>query len=369
MKIGQFINTNDFGGAETLMLSLSQELLKRNKEVLVFAFQDSWTIEQCQNLNIPYYALSKKFKLVHNIRKLPIFAYEFSKVLKENHIDVLHSHVYGATLRGALSCFFAGIKHVATQHDNYSVGEKKTRKIWLNLSGMIGTKLVMISKQMKEFHITHGLKEKYLYTVYNGIDQHRFVKKNNDLNHIKESLNITSKDFVFMTAARLSPIKGIPILIQAAELLNHENPNFKILILGDGPNKLEYEEMVKRYNLTNNILFIGKVNNVEDYLSISDVFVLSSHNEGLPCSIIEAMLSSLPIIATDVGANNELIIDGKTGFLVKPNDHLDLYCYLHNTINLNKHHLEQLSKNSYYYAKKMFTLDKMTDGYSDIYEN
>jgi glycosyltransferase involved in cell wall biosynthesis len=370
MIIGQFINSIDFGGAETLVLSLSQKLRGQGHKVKVFAFHNSWIINQCRELGIPYYELGKKFEDCHSIRKLPLFGYKLAKVLKENNIEVLHSHVYGATLRGAMASLIARIPHVATQHDNHSITDKPSRVRWLNLAGMLGTKLAMISYQMESVYTGLGVKWRYCNLVYNGVDLTTFVTRNMFANQkIKRELNISNEDTVFVTVGRLAEVKGFPILLSAIQYMKEQDaPPFKVIIVGDGPDRQKLENLIVKYGIGDVIEMVGERNNVQDYLHCADCFVLPSHNEGLPCSIIEAMFASLPAIVTNVGGNEELVIHNETGFLVEANNACLLAIHMKMFLKANKEFRIGMGKRAFSIAQENFTLSKMASSYLDLYK-
>lgn len=370
MKIAQFINTVDDGGAETLILALTEDLIKRGHEVKIIAFEDSWILNRANELKLPTIALGSEFQKNHSIYKLPMFGWKLHNILKHHKIEVLHSHVYGATLRGAAAAWYAGIPHFATQHDTHSVKDKKSRVSWMNVCGKLDTRFVMISNQMLKYYVERGLKHEYCHKIYNGVDNANFNMSTNseDIQKLKTSLQINN-EIVFVSVGRLRPIKGFEDLIRAFRMVN-DSINFRLIIVGDGPLQKELEDKVQKSKLQDKVIFTGAVNNVYDYLKIADVFVLASHNEGLPCSIIEAMLCALPIIATDVGGNKELIKTiGSTanGILVPAFSPNILTCALEHISNMDRRGRKLMGTCSYQKAMEGFTLKSMTNKYENLF--
>ena len=122
-----------------------------------------------------------------------------------------------------------------------------------------------------------------------------------------------------MTIARLVPWKGIDRLI---EIFPHLNSGTRLIIVGDGPDISRLEDLVYALSVDKRVIFTGRIplNKISLYLKAADVFVLPSSYEGLPHTILEAMLVGTPVVATDIGGISELIEDGKDGLLFAPRD-------------------------------------------------
>jgi glycosyltransferase involved in cell wall biosynthesis len=317
---------------------------------------------------LPTVALPEEIEDLHNIKKVWKFGKRYGDFLEGRNIDVLHSHCYGATLRGAVASFRAGIRHVATQHDNYSVSDKWSRSIWLNIAGVIGTKIVVISNHMLQHYIRHGVKERHCTVVHNGVDENKFNRATRcERNKLRGKLSISESEVVYVAPARLVPVKGFDILIKA--FIRLKGTNSRLLIIGDGPLRKELEERVKSYKLGEKVMFTGMVDNVEDYLSIADVFVMASHNEGLSCSIIEAMFASLPVVTTSVGGNSELVKDSMTGYLTSPDNYWILGKYLDKIRLDGIESREKMGRAGLERASTMFTLNNMVNRYIELYNS
>jgi len=368
MKIAQFINTTDPGGAETLVLSLTEQIIKLNYDVEVHAFANSWIAQRCAELHLPCYTIDKNLEQVYPVRMLPLWGKRYGQVLKQRGVDILHSHLYGATVRGAAATCWNNIVHVATQHDTYSIDEKtKSRVRWLNLSGMLGSQLVMISNQMVNYYVNRGVNLKYCCFIYNGVDNNRF--KSDFLSYnLRYDLGVKDDEVLFVAPGRLENIKGFDVLIKAFQKVNLWNTDarFRLLILGDGSERGNLEHMVNTFGLTDKVQFLGIVNNVENYLAAADVFVLGSRNEGLPCSIIEAMFTGLPIIATDVGGNCELVHESQNGYLVPSENTEALALKIQSMIQCGDSERRAMGAKSFEHAQN-FTLETMAQKYVSLY--
>ena len=108
------------------------------------------------------------------------------------------------------------------------------------------------------------------------------------------------------------------MLISAMALIHASEPKARLVLIGDGPLRAELEALAKKLNLESVVCFLGDRSDVKDLLPGFDIFAMSSTTEGYSISLLEACASALPIIATDVGGNREIIVDGRNGYLVPP---------------------------------------------------
>ncbi|MFH0805627.1 MAG: glycosyltransferase family 4 protein, partial [Patescibacteria group bacterium] len=160
--------------------------------------------------------------------------------------------------------------------------------------------------------------EEKIKVIYNSID---FLDIENDLTvDLKEELNITGK--VILTNARLTPWKGVDMLIKIMPKLIKKYENIKFIIISEGPERKNLEKLAVDLDVEEHVFFAGRVSRelVVEYLKISDVFVLNTNYEGMSHVLLEAMKVGTPIITTKAGGNPETIKDKETGLLVDYRD-------------------------------------------------
>lgn len=348
--IGQFITSLDNGGAETLVGDISISLKERDIEPIVFSFGNKWIKEDCDKLGIQHVSIPKCISKYKSLRKLPIFAWKFSRFLKKYDVDILHSHLYGATALG-MFCPLFGIPTVATQHDIYTIQDTPSSARVIKLAGMLGTRIVTISKDMQSLYSFHGIKSEL---IYNGTDIGRFSPAQQ-----------RNGDITFISVGRLEKVKNFPALIKAFSMMKAKNA--KLLVVGDGIERNALEAMVEDYGIKDRVKFLGNRKDIPALLSQSNAFVLTSCSEGLSCSIIEAMASRLPVVATDVGGNNELVTHGLNGFLAKSDDPVDISNWLDQISFIPIEMREIMGYNAYQHAREKFSLTKMISSYLSIY--
>jgi glycosyltransferase involved in cell wall biosynthesis len=153
-------------------------------------------------------------------------------------------------------------------------------------------------------------------TIHNGVSLSEFVPLAADGIPLRTKLGIRSEEFVVVCAARLSEEKGIDVLLLAISQLLRRDLTCKCLIVGDGYLREELIKQIRELGLTHDVLMVGFQEDVRPYLLASDVFVLTSHKEGLPFAVLEAMACGLPCVVTNVGGNAEAVAQNVTGLVV-----------------------------------------------------
>jgi glycosyltransferase involved in cell wall biosynthesis len=157
-----------------------------------------------------------------------------------------------------------------------------------------------------------------LRTCHNGVSLTEFIPSEINGARIRTKLGLHPDEFLLVCAARLSEQKGIDILLRAIARTLHNGVRCKCVIVGDGPLQNQLIEQARTMGLCGHVFFEGFQEDVRPYLQASSAFILTSHMEGLPLSLLEAMACGLPSIVTDVGGNAEAVIHQIHGLVVPP---------------------------------------------------
>lgn len=366
MRIAQFLGNCGPGGAEAIALRLANEIsVVANMESVVYvtSLQDkAWTESQLQGGEVEVKVLPPEAMEYWGVYDMLQFGKILAAILKEDGITHLHSHMYPQILRGALAAYFAEIPHIGTLHDIYSIEEKPSRIRWLKVAHWLGTKLVAVSGNMRQTYRKIG--DNYLGCsfpyetpglVYNGVDTDVFYPRECDR---KEGLNLVS-------VGRIEPVKNYEMLMEVMRILvvTYDHTDINLTIIGDGEQRDLLERHARDF-LPGNVTFLGSRDDVPELLCGADVFILGSKSEGLSCSILEAMAAGLPIIATDVGGNRE-IVTKDNGALVVSND---AHAFAATIVAVRKSgFLKEMGMNSRQMAEESFSLNAMVDSYINMY--
>ena len=205
--------------------------------------------------------------------------------------------------------------------------------------------------------------------LYNGIDN-RFIRRLSKEEKIKKRntlLDIDPTSTLLISVANLVPYKDYETILRALKELREEKYRFSYLILGDGPLRESLEQRIREYDLTNNLSILGTVQNVPEYLQLSDIFIHSSKGEGCSNAILEAMAAGLPIIASNTGGTPE-IVNGNNGFLFEYGNFTRLKALI-KFLFQNPETIEKLGKSSLEQVEKKFTIHNMMKNYYQILDD
>ena len=283
--------------------------------------------------------------------------------LKEAKIDLIHAHTRVTQVVSALLFSFTGIPYVTTCHGFFK------RRLGRRIFGCWGERTIAISEAVKDQLVRDfGVDEKKVALIHTGIEVDRFLSEisQSEKQHLKLKWGL-GKGPVIGAIGRLSPVKGQDVLIRATKLIIQDFPDVKVLLVGDGPDERRLKDLSSNLAVDKYIIFTGSIDDTAKALSVVDIFVQPSLKEGLGLSLIEAMASGKPCIASRAGGIESLIEDGVTGVLVKSGDHHELARAIKNTIG-NENLVATFRENGRKKVLDDFTVDKMAVKVEKMYE-
>lgn len=184
------------------------------------------------------------------------------------------------------------------------------------------TRVLPVSNNLEKKILSLGAKQDKITVLRNAVDSDRFTPEKT--NSIRNKYNLESGDIVILFVGHLESFKGLFELIHAFHSLKKENKKVKLIIIGDGSQKIKSQHYIAKLRLEKSVFYAGKIppNDIHEYYQNSDIFVLPSQTDagGPPVVFIEAMACGLPVIGTNIGGIPEGIDDGINGFLVPPKD-------------------------------------------------
>lgn len=354
MKIVQIMPEFGLAGAEIMCENLVYELIKLGHNVTVVSMYDyhSAITERLEKAGVNIRYLGKKpgldLSMVGKIRK----------VLTEVRADVIHTHRYCAQY-AVPSAILGGVKYRV--HTVHNVAEKENGKLARKLNKFFFKYChlipVALSELIRDSIVKeYGISKDRIPVIYNGIDLSKCQTKTD------YSVN---GSFKILHIGRFSEQKNHIGLLQSFKLFHDNHSNCELWLIGDGEKKLEIENYVAKNNLASNVKFLGLQSNVYDYLHDADVFTLPSNYEGIPMTLIEAMGTGLPIVATAVGGVPDMLTDGVNA-LVVANDDLCI-CNSFELLYSDPKKREQFGENAKERAQD-FSSKVMGELYVGIYE-
>jgi glycosyltransferase involved in cell wall biosynthesis len=276
-------------------------------------------LEEIEKLGLEMYCLD-----IGRILSLKTFIkiFKLAKFIRRNRIQIIHSYLFEANFLGLLTyilCFKWNLKLVASVR---SIHESHTRRDFRinQVVNWFATKIIVVCDAVKQCVMDEGAPEIKIETIYNGVDCERYSPLPN-VEDLSDKSNAQAHRKVRIgVVASLNEHKGHEYLIEALANMVKEYPNLECFFLGDGKLKTKLQSQARNLGIDQNIVFNGYQTNVLRYLRDADIFVLPSVHEGMSNALLEAMACRLPIVATDVGGNREVVSDGVSGYLVPPRD-------------------------------------------------
>ncbi|EIK46677.1 WbwZ [Cellvibrio sp. BR] len=361
MKIVHVITRSDeIGGAQIHLKDLCVGLNSMGHNVTIAAGGNGIFFEKLSQSGIKYFSLKHLVRPINIISDIRAIS-ELIHLLREVNPDIVTAHSFKAGLVARLSCLLIHKQCIFTVHgwSFIKCATSLTKLIYICIEKILSIasyQIITVCENDKLYAITSGISnKKKLSMIYNGAPDI-------DKSLIAHHRNISPK---IVMIARFDWPKDHKSLIEALSEL--KKFDWILQLVGDGPQIEKIKDDVRRLGLTDRVEFLGRRENIAEILRDSDIFVLTSHSEGFPISIIEAMRASLPVIATDTGGISESVIDGKTGFIVKDKNIIDLREKL--TILLCDSNLRKnmgLCGRDLYL--ELFTIEKMTCSTAAIYE-
>ncbi len=308
----------DPGGTEKLVFEMARALTDEYEVIVCTLEGPGFYGKRLRRLGVPVYPLFRARGIDLNV----VFA--LRKLWATHHVNLVHAHQYSPFFYAGLAKYlYPKAKLLFEEHGRHYPEVKKPLRILFNriFLAPVANALVAVSEDVKErLKLYEGLPASKIQVIYNGIaDITRVGPQEKKL--IRREFGFEAGDVVAATLGRLDPIKNLPLFLEALALAKSSFPLLKGLIIGDGPEREKLLMKAKALGLERDCVFTGFREDGARLVQAADVFVLPSLSEGTSLALLEAMAAGLPVVATAVGGNPEIIEDGKSGLLV-PSNHL-----------------------------------------------
>ncbi len=257
---------------------------------------------------------------------------KLSRIIKEYHPDIVHTHVARAGILGRIVARRNNVPIIVhTFHGHHFSGYTNQAKIFIykqleKYLSSISSAIITISEKQKEelTQIYKVVPEEKCYVVPLGFDLSKFVNISEEkIRNFRETFQIPKDKIIISIIGRFAPVKNHPLLIEAVSLLpGHLQEKIRVIVVGDGDSKENLQKLIRAKGMSygqsgeNLFVFTSWQKDVSGVLGISDISVLTSLNEGTPVSLIEALAAKVPVISTDVGGVKNVVADGQSGLLV-----------------------------------------------------
>lgn len=302
------------GGITTYIKLLASGLKERGHEVIVCASAvGAENLVDCQGARFIPVDMETKFefhpKLINTGRIL-------EDIIEKYNVDLIHAHTRVTQVLAARVGKKLGIPVVSTCHGFYPPRWSRL------LFPCWGDHVIAISPQV-EAHLIKTLRvaPEKITVVLNGVDVGGIEERVNacDRNNVRAEWGFGPDDIVLVMPSRIEKVKGHDILIEAVRKLSGVLPHLRLLIAGTGSDEMRIRRLADSESVRGRVVFSGVLPDITKALKAADIMVMPQvWEEGFGLSVIEAMACKLPVIASKTGALPLIVLDGKTGFLVKP---------------------------------------------------
>lgn len=311
MRILYGITKSNLGGAQRYVFDLALEAKKRGHDVAVLCGGQGVLVEKLEKEKIRIIVLKNLERNISVIKEVKSFL-EILKVLRREKPDIFHINSSKMGGLGALAGRIVGIRKIIFTAHNWAFNWPRPRwqkvviKFLQWLSIIFSHSTICVSEKVKRDAENWPFVKNKLTVIYNGIKEFNLAPR---------------EDTAFTVGAisELNKVKGLDTLLYAWSKFIKKH-QAKLVIVGEGEEKENLENMAKNLDILDSVNMIGFVDNARSILSTFDIYCMPSRSEGMPYALLEAGLTGLPVIATSVGGIPEIIESGTNGILVPPED-------------------------------------------------
>jgi glycosyltransferase involved in cell wall biosynthesis len=299
------------------------------------------------------------------------------KIIIENNIDIVHTYFTPTCHYLNLYLSLRGFRNLVRTAANFPLTKANTKrslplylKFYFSLRqqclSRLVRKILCRSEGVRNQYRKLGVSSKKLDVTSGGvdIDYYQFLFKGRD--KIRKKYDLNSNMLILGTSCRLTPLKRIDKLIKIMSELNSPDQNIKLYIAGDGPESDNLKDLVKSLKIEDAVKFLGHQEDISELYSVFDVFCLPSEIEGMSNSVLEAMACELPIIASDILPNRELIDEEKGGYLISFKDNQEFQERIEKL--LDKRTRRIMGKYNRHKVSSRFSLEKRIEEEFEIYK-
>jgi len=324
LRIAHVTASPNFGGVERLILEVCRSL-QHAKDVknIIATFPEAGNAEpflrEVEKANFPVYC----FK--NDMPHLAAATFELHRLLKQHQIQILCAHGHKSRMLGWFAARYLRIPIIGISHG--WTGECRKVQFYERIDKWMHRRMdhiVCVSQGQADKVIRFGTPASRVSVIYNAVRMDRFNTPSDiSFRHRLESMFPNKPKLIVGTAGRLSPEKGFDILITAAKKMLTEPQSLDcvgVVIFGDGILQEALQKQIDELGISQSVVLAGFTDQLDQYMHHFDLFVQSSHTEGMPSVLLEAMSARTAVVATQVGGTGELVVEGSTGLMVPPND-------------------------------------------------
>ena len=309
------------GGEQQLAYLLTSFNQKKSHHLFVMGKKGSALESWCNEQDINFIPVTFKGSL--DLKT----SYLISRFCKKNKIDIMHAHTSHAHASALYSKLMSN-KAKLILHRRVSFPIKSNLISHFKYTSPLLNRVICISKNVQEVLTKKTNQLNKTSIVYDSIDPERFNDTTTYQKKFRERYKLDDSKYIITNTAALSSEKDYYTFINTAEQCIKDGLDATFLIVGDGKEKDHLREYLKNKNLGSRVKMLGFINDINDILNHTDIFLVTSKVEGLGSSILDAFCKKIPVVATSAGGIPEIVIHNKTGMLAPIGDYQSLAGYI-----------------------------------------
>jgi glycosyltransferase involved in cell wall biosynthesis len=361
-----FLSTSmGMGGADKQLLSAAQELRSRGHDILIVSLTPLGPMGlEARGSGIPTESLEMRRGMPD-----PRGLFRLLQLVRSWKPDILHSHMVHANLMARAVRLLSPVPvMVATIHNIY-----EGAAVWMaayRLTNRLVDHMTIVSQAAADRFIRERIvPREMLRVVPNGIDSELFRNVPADTRaSLRRSLEVDDR-FVWLAVGRFEIAKDYPNMLRAFAQVRRQEARAVLLLVGRGSLQAETEALVQELNLERDVRFLGVRADVPEIMSAADGYLMSSAWEGMPMVLLEAAAAGLPIVATSVGGNQEVVRDGENGYLVPPRDADALATAALRLMGLSQAQRRQMGERGREHVRNRYSLRRVAEQWEELYRD
>jgi sugar transferase (PEP-CTERM/EpsH1 system associated) len=320
LRILHILNRLDRGGTELAVLKLIRGLSDRCFEHRLASLRG--IDPRLESVPLPGGELLGAGKIRSGLQ-FPLF--RIVNLMRTYRPHIVHSRNWGA-IEAIPAARLARVPIAVHSEHGYELdmlaGLPKRRRVFRRVAYEMADAVVAVTHELRDYHAHQAwVTPERIRVIYNGVDTERFSARPDMRASVRTKFGLAENMFVVGTVGRMVPIKDHPTLLRATQILLSRGIQVHALLVGSGPELQNNLQVVKvSPELKRHVTFVGDSDEVPELLNAMDAFVLPSISEGMSNTLLEAMAVGLPVIATSVGGNTEVIEENRSGWLFTPRD-------------------------------------------------
>jgi glycosyltransferase involved in cell wall biosynthesis len=359
-----FLSTSmGMGGADQQLLSAAQLMRAQGHQVLIVSLTPLGPMGlEARSAGVPTESLAMR-RGVPDPRGL----WRLVQLARAWKPDVLHSHMVHANLMARVLRLFVPIPVlVSTIHNIYEGGP-----LWMaayRMTNRLVDQMTIISEAAAHRFISEGIVPRDLLScIPNGVDTQRFRQvAPGSRGSLRRSLGL-EREFVWLAVGRFEVAKDYTNMLRAFAKVRERHTDPILLLVGHGSLQGETEALVSELGLSSAVRFLGVRADVPEVMSAADGYVMSSAWEGMPIALLEAAAAALPIVATRVGGNHEIVAEGESGFLVPARDHEALARAMLGLMDLPEAQRQAMGERGRQHVEMSYSLGRVVERWEGLY--